>query len=364
MNTFRFLFFVTVLILGLTASTIASGAVQQPVPPAIPGPGEVLAAINNYRTQNGLPALTTIGLLSSLAQGQADYQASIGSVTHTGPGGTTPQQRAASAGYGGGGFFYYSEIIYGGWNAATSDAMAWWKNSGLHNGIMLDTDYTEIGAGVATDGTTVYFTAVLGGPTGGSNNSGSSGSSGEGSGSESPPATQGALPAVPVVKATPGPDGAITHIVRQGQTLWTIAAIYEIELAKLYELNEMNQYSFVFPGDELLIQPPLDPAMLAATQAADQTSGSGKAAPKQSIGTPFSSVKEQPKATQTPFPTRTPAPTPTPTEPPQASGGILGGDPMVTNLLIVALLILAAVMIASSFMQQKPSRPEKDKLLE
>ena len=362
MKTFRLLIFVTVLIVGLSGSSIASGADLLPAPAEIAGSGEVIAAINNYRTQNGLPALTSVSLLSSLAQGQADYQASIGSVTHTGPGGTTPQQRAASAGYGGGSFFYFSEIIYGGWNATTSDAMAWWKNSGLHNGIMLDTDYTEIGAGVATDGTTIYFTAVLGGPSGGSNTSG--GSSGEGSGNESPPPTQGALPAVPVIKATPGPDGAISHIVRQGQTLWTIAAIYEIELTKLYELNELNQYSFVFPGDELIIQPPLDPAMLAATQTANQSPGTGKAAPKQSIGTPFSNVKEQAKPTQTSYPTRTPAPTPTPTQPPQASGGILGSDPMVTNLLIVALLILAAVMIASSFMQQKPSRPEKDNLLE
>lgn len=363
MKTYRFLFFISVLILGLTASTIASGAVHQPAPLAIPGSGEVIAAINNYRSQNGLPALTSIGLLSSLAQAQADYQASIGSVTHTGPGGTTPQQRAASAGYGGGRFFYYSEIIYGGWNAGTSDAMAWWKNSGLHNGIMLDTDYTEIGAGVATDGTAVYFTAVLGGPSGGSDTSGGSGSNGEGSGNQSPPPTQGALPAVPVVKATPGPDGAVIHIVRQGQTLWTIAAIYELELAKLYELNELNQYSFVFPGDELIIQPPVDPAILAATQTADQSSGTGKAASKQSIGTPFTISKEQPKATQTPFPTRTPAPTPTPTQPPQASGGILGDDPMVTNILVVALLVLAAVMIATSFMQQRPKRPEKDGLL-
>jgi LysM repeat protein len=211
----------------------------------------VVSAINNYRTSSGLAALTGNNLLTTLAQAQADYQAQLGTVTHTGPGGTTPQQRAANAGYGGGSFFYLSEIIYGGYQATTADALNWWQNSSLHNSVMLSGNYTEIGAGVATNGTTVYFTAVLGGPTGGSSGSGSVVPT---PGSQAQP-TQGAVIAVPVQVATPGPDGAVIHIVRTGQTLWTIAAVYNIPLDTLLTLNGLTTSSYVFPGDELLIQP-------------------------------------------------------------------------------------------------------------
>ena len=58
---------------------------------------------------------------------------------------------------------------------------------------------------------------------------------------------------MPVQKATPQPDGSIIHTVLTGQTLWTIAAVYEIKLEDVYELNGLNRFSFVFPGDEILV---------------------------------------------------------------------------------------------------------------
>ena len=72
---------------------------------------EVFALINNYRAANGLPALQSNAILYQAAQAQSDYQASIGQITHGGPGGNRPIDRAYAAGYGDGQVVFISELI-------------------------------------------------------------------------------------------------------------------------------------------------------------------------------------------------------------------------------------------------------------
>jgi hypothetical protein len=59
---------------------------------------------------------------------------------------------------------------------------------------------------------------------------------------------------IPVTKADPQPDGSIVHIVRTGQTLWTIAAVYEVPLEQVMQLNGNNET--LYPGDDVLVAPP------------------------------------------------------------------------------------------------------------
>jgi hypothetical protein len=59
----------------------------------------------------------------------------------------------------------------------------------------------------------------------------------------------------PVITATPRPDGSIVHVVQEGQTLWTIAAVYGLDLAQLLSLNGLAEDSFVHPGDEVIVRP-------------------------------------------------------------------------------------------------------------
>ena len=47
---------------------------------------ELIDAVNSLRAKNGLPAYSVNSILMSVAQSHSDYQASIGSVTHYGPG--------------------------------------------------------------------------------------------------------------------------------------------------------------------------------------------------------------------------------------------------------------------------------------
>lgn len=326
--------------------------------------GDVISAINGYRQANGLASLSPNSLLSSLAQGQSDYQASIGTVTHTGPGGTTPQERASAAGYGGGNFFYLSEIIYGGYQQTVQNALSWWQNSSLHNSIMLSSNYSEIGAGVAASGDQVYFTAVLGGPTGSSTSSGGGNDDGSGSGENTQPTQSGPV-IMPVQKVTPQADGAIIHTVLTGQTLWTIAAIYEVELSQLYELNDLNQYSFVFPGDQIIIRPAGEygedkvPEEALESPQPEKTLNAKPQKSTQMLGSAFSSEntnQSQALVTQTPTPFA-PDPTPVPT---QQKLGLFEEDPTARNLIIGAFIILILVLVGSVFIQNPSNRPPKE----
>ena len=211
-------------------------------------PGQIISLINAYRAENGLPAYQQHSTLMLTAQGQSDYQASINAVTHEGPGGTRPKDRAYAAGYGDGQIIFISEIIYGATSAGPDTALSWWKTSQIHNDTMLATQYVHIGAGVAESGGRFYYTAVTGVPAGGEFVPSTS------SGDEGETLSEPVLPVIPIVVATPQEDGSVLHIVRSGQTLWAISAIYEVDINQLLELNSLLLTSYIFPGDELYVQ--------------------------------------------------------------------------------------------------------------
>ncbi len=203
---------------------------------------DVIEAINAYRANNGLYSYQTNSTLMGTAQDQANQMAATGQITHTGAGGTTPFQRAAAAGYGGGQHFFISEIIYGGTNATVETAMTWWLNSGPHYTAITSPNYQEIGAGVASAGGWTYYAAVMAYVVGGE--------------IRTPPPDDGGggIGSVPVVASTAGPDGSIIHVVQQGQSLWTISAVYGVPLDEILALNGLTENSLIFPGDEIIIR--------------------------------------------------------------------------------------------------------------
>lgn len=213
---------------------------------------DVIARINNYRSQNGLPAYQINSKLMLSAQSQSDYQASIGSVTHTGLGGSSARERAYAVGYGDGDTIWISEIIYGSYQATVDTAMTWWKNSQIHNDTMLSTRYKDVGAGVASSGSKVYFTAVMGYIVGGSSTDGSPDTGSEPDNDDQPPA----ILIIPVVAAEPREDGSIVHVVRTGQSLWNIHAVYHVSIEELLALNDFIQNKVIYPGQEILVRPP------------------------------------------------------------------------------------------------------------
>ena len=73
------------------------------------------------------------------------------------------------------------------------------------------------------------------------------------------------LPSEPFEMSEPDEFGAIYHEVRSGQTAWTIAAKYGIQLAQLFELNNLTADSILHPGDVLMIRPPDPPTSTPAS---------------------------------------------------------------------------------------------------
>jgi hypothetical protein len=213
----------------------------------------VIGLINSYRAGSGLPAYQENGILMVTAQGQADYlasnQGSNGDI-HAGPGGSRPRDRAFAAGYGGGEQIFISEIAKYGLNETPEGALGWWKTSQIHNDTMLASTYVEIGCGVATDGNNRYYYVCLTGYIAGGAYTPSSGTS------SSSQAVQPAAPVmIPVTKADPQPDGSIVHIIRTGQTLWTLAAVYEVPLQQILDLNGFSESQVVHPNDEVIVAP-------------------------------------------------------------------------------------------------------------
>lgn len=219
---------------------------------------QLISEVNNLRAAYGLPAYKTNNALIAAAQAHSDYQAQIGTWTHTGSGGSRPHDRAIAAGYGGGAQVYVSENVAAGVNLSTSRTVNEMWQDAIHLETMISPLYTDIGAGVGHAGDWVYYTILVGYIAG-------SPGTGTGQGDSSPPNSGGgtpaptAIPILPISIATPGDDGSITHVVQYGQFLENIASAYEIELTDLLSMNGLSQETIIYPGDKLLVQPGIAP---------------------------------------------------------------------------------------------------------
>lgn len=184
---------------------------------------------------------------------------------------------------------------------------------------MLSSNYVDIGAGIATNGASVYFTAVMAYVAGGVAPT-------PGPGNEEPDEGGGGV-FVPVLISTPNADGSIIHIVQPGQTLAGIATAYAVTLPDIYALNNLNEFSIIYPGDEIMIKSALSQATTTPT-----------------------STQLAPTATRTASPTSPPVYTPSPQllagaagvssreQPePQASNQAGSGDGSLRWVLIISV---------------------------
>ncbi len=280
-------------------------------------PYSLIDAVNSLRIANGLPPYQINNTLMSIAQSHSDYQASIGQVTHVGPGGTRPRDRAANAGYGGGATFFISENIAGGTDLSVDGAISMWLGDDPHIQTMLSPNYQEIGAGVAVADGFVYYTIDAAYVAGGN---------------YSPPATSKpggptAIPYYAVQTTTPNGDGSIVHTVMAGQNLTLISKAYGLTVAELKKLNNLTSDA-LYVGDVLIIR-------LGNTPGPTET--------------PSPTGTSTRVATATRKPTRTPTPTVshvvtttaalTP-DPVQKDPSLAGAD-RLGNVLVIAIVVMA-----------------------
>ena len=219
-----------ILLLWLTSGTAVIA--QSPA-------NEILTLVNNLRTANGLPAFQYDSSLATAAQNQASWMAQTGTYSHYQTNGSSPQSRADAAGYIG----FVSENIVGGTKLAPREGLIWWQNSPVHNQTLLTSRYVHAGTGYAlsADGQRMYV-LVVGRP------------SDQPTVNQTPDNSAAPIFVEPIEIASPRDDGAIVHVVKTGQTAWALAARYDIPLSELLYLNNLGNNPTLSIGSEIYIR--------------------------------------------------------------------------------------------------------------
>jgi len=279
--------------------------------PQISTASELIDAVNTLRAANGLPPYTPNSILMGIAQGQAEYNLSIGTITHVSADGLRPFQRALLAGYpvagdiSLGGFF--SENIVAGVGLTADGAVEIWMGDAPHQNTMLSSNLQDVGAGVAVSGNTYYYVLDAGLSTGGTPRP------------FTPPPSY-STPVATLIPNTPNADGSIVYIVQRGDTPLAIAIAYGITLREIYALNNLTDSSLIYPDQRIIVRGAYTPT------------------PTQPTSTPTERPTITPWPTSTPTSTETPVP-PTPTPSP--------GLPVPAARDAVIVIIVAALVIAA-----------------
>jgi LysM repeat protein len=212
---------------------------------------ELIQRVNALRAVYGVPEYQVDYALMYAAQTQASWGLENNHFGHDGPGGSTPDDRAKAAGYGSGENSFAIENVAAGTASLNTPELVvtMWQGDWGHLNAMISADYEHIGVGFAEANGFSYYVMMVGWV-------GAKASSRDTQVQDIPVEDTSSGP---FVVSEPDEFGAIYHEVQSGQTAWTIAAKYGIELAELFELNNLTDDSILHPGDVLMIRPPDPP---------------------------------------------------------------------------------------------------------
>jgi LysM repeat protein/uncharacterized protein YkwD len=217
----------------------------------VPTAQALLTAVNNFRVSNGKLALEADSRLMTIAQNHASWQAANNINSHQGEGGTMPQDRADAVGYPG---LVSENAANGTLGYATVDwAVAGWAGSPGHRQTMLS-DSVHLGTGVASDAAHTWFVLVVGSPSGAARSRAAATQPLSAADSADEPEQVTAPVVVPIILSAPDEGGSVWHVVQQGQTAWALAARYGVSLDDLLALNGLGQGAILKPGDRVLIR--------------------------------------------------------------------------------------------------------------
>lgn len=279
-------------------------------------------AVNNLRTGENLGAYQANEILMKVAQEHSRYQASLDTWTHIGPNGTTALQRATNAGYGTGKTVTCAESVIFGYQMSAGRAIEMWS-AGQDKDVLISELYADTGVGayIAENGNIFYTLMVC---------------SAVSQASTATPTSAGEV-VWGVSTTTPEADGAIYHIIQEGQALESIARAYGITLANLRALNDLQANQSIFPGDVLLIRPantPTPTLEIPPSPTPITLDATATLRPTRTPSTPSPAVVQ---ATLTPRPTTTPAPFEW-VGSPQVGNGLLG---MVVLSAAAGIILIA-----------------------
>jgi len=293
----------------LSMSPILVAAEPMPAPQRSTA-AELVEAVNALRASHGLSPYNVNPILMSIAQAQAEYLLSIGTVSHTGPGGSRPFERALDAGYpvagdlSLGGFF--SENLTAGVGQTAEDAVEVWMGDAPHMNTMLSGTLQDIGAGVAVSGNTYFYVIDCGLSTGGTPVAYT-------------PGPGRVINTPTIIPNTPNADGSIIHVVQTGDTLGSLSLAYNVPMADLLKLNNFTLKTVIYVNQKIIIR-------VANTPTPTQPTGTSTVRPTMTKWPTASPTEAEP-----PIP---PTPTPAPVLPTSSAKGA------------VYVIVIAAVIIA------------------
>lgn len=265
---------------------------------------QIIQVVNEVRASNGLGTLQTNSILMSTAQYTADIMASQMATSHIG----NMKGRIIAAGYGSG---YSSGSIWGTENFAVGQGsetaqqivLGSWADD-LHMIPMTNSYMCDIGVGVSATGSGSYYYvlhAAYNSDVTCARSGASSASAAVTSLTGTPTEDSISQWIVPVNRATPDEQGRIFHIVRQGQSLWSIAITYGTKINAILTLNNLPlDTTNLYSGERLLIPTSLTPY---ATETPAETETETATATSVETATPPSVpslVSETPKPSLTP----------------------------------------------------------------
>ena len=244
-----------VLLWAILSCTLVSDKASAKKPYLASSPHDLVNAVNALRASFGLPLYSVSPILMATAQAQADFMASTGTMTHSGPGGIGLTDRLLAAGYALAGDLslggFRAENITGGdENMPAEAAVDRWTGDAPHLNTMVSQYLTEIGAGVAISNGRVYYVIDAARPT----TAGDFPVAGTSvPGGLAPEQDVSPELIIPVSRSTPNADGNVFHEVKFGQTLWQIAIHYEVKIEDIKRLNNLLDNN-IYPGSSLLIK--------------------------------------------------------------------------------------------------------------
>lgn len=214
---------------------------------------DLIIAMNTLRVSYGNSALIEDATIDAVAQSTAEIMAASQMSWHIGD----VAGRLSSAGYGGGNKVWATENFAVGSGYTIDQIMQVWSDAS-HMIPAVNSAYCHIGAGVAKapNGMTYYVLQaayISGKSCGASTGSSSGGTSGS---TTTGGASTGSQLIVPVEIATPDAEGKIFHIVKPGQSFWSIAMAYKITIHDLEVWNNISQSSGLQINQKLFIPGP------------------------------------------------------------------------------------------------------------
>jgi uncharacterized protein YkwD len=221
--------------------------IWSPTPTRAPVSAEnLIKMVNRERVSHGLRLLIVDPILMQTAQTTADIMAGNLMQGHIGD----VRGRVMAAGYGAGDLPWATENFVVLPLGADSRILAAWADE-THQIPMVDPNYRHVGAGVAVVDDTVYYVLHAAYTSNKIYEPGMV-------------TTQGVAARnlvseymYPVLSVTPRPDGKVIHMVKSGQTLWSIAIAYNTHIRDILAANNLPQsLDIVYNGQELLIPVP------------------------------------------------------------------------------------------------------------